>query len=164
MIAELFQRTIDMNGRLLGAVPGCWKDGKTTDPPARSSASTNAWSDAASDGVEKSTSNTTSCTPELSSRRSSSAWSRRGQGQTPIFSIEGASIATTTIVAAGLTRFPGEPQIGQCIAERAVPAGQQNDRQRERHEDMWPVMFQGIPIPHTSQPARCALHDRQPFE
>ena len=34
--------------------------------------------------------------PALSSRRSSSAWSRRGHGQTPICSIEGASIAITT--------------------------------------------------------------------
>ena len=98
MFAEL------RSGRLMctavalpASVAGCLKAGNTTDPPAAFSASTNAWSDAASDGVEKSTSNTTSLTSALSSRRSSSAWRRRGQGQTPIFSIDGASIATTTM-------------------------------------------------------------------
>jgi hypothetical protein len=79
------------------SAPGCLKDGSTTLPPALSSASTNARSDAGSDGEEKSTSNATSRTPALSSRRSKSACSRRGQGQTPICSIEGASMATTTI-------------------------------------------------------------------
>src|SRR6202011_5626508 len=76
---------------------GCLKEGSTTDPPALRNASRNAWSDLGSDGVEKSTSNTTSFTPALSSCRNNSACSRRGHGQTPTFSIEGASIATTTM-------------------------------------------------------------------
>jgi hypothetical protein len=42
-------------------------------------------------------SNAMSLTPALSSRLSRSAWSRRGHGQTPIFSMDVASIATTTI-------------------------------------------------------------------
>jgi hypothetical protein len=47
VVAELRQRTIDMDSRSITA--GCLKDGKTTDPPAVRSASTKVWSDAASD-------------------------------------------------------------------------------------------------------------------
>ena len=50
-------------------------------------------------------------------------------------------------VAGGLTRHPGEPQIGQCIAEHAVPAGRQHDGERNHDKDMRSVMFQVVPIP-----------------
>jgi hypothetical protein len=33
-------------------------------------------------------------------------------------------------VAGGIARLPGEAQVGQSVAERAVPTGQQNRRQR----------------------------------
>jgi hypothetical protein len=49
-------------------------------------------------------------------------------------------------VAGGLTRHPGEPRIGQCIAEHAVPAGRQHDGQRNHHKDMRPIVFQVVPI------------------
>ena len=75
----------------------CLKAGKTTDPPACFKAARNAASDAGSDGELKSTSNTMSRTPAASSRPINSAWRLRGQGQTPTFSIEGESIATTTM-------------------------------------------------------------------
>ena len=58
-------------------------------------------------------------------------------------------------IAAGLTRYPAEPQIGQCIAERAVPAGRQHDCQCNHHKDMRPVVFHVVPL-HTSQQAKCA--------
>jgi hypothetical protein len=94
----------------------------------------------------KSTSNTMSRTSALSSRRSKSAWRRRGRGQTPIFSIDGSIDRNNDNVAGGLTRHPGEPQIGQGIAEHAVPAGRQHDGQRNHHKDMRPVVFQVVPI------------------
>ena len=77
--------------------PGCLKDGRTTEPPAFCSASRNSRSDAGSDGVLKSTSKAMSLTPAESRRLSRSAYSRRGHGQTPIRSMDGASIAITTI-------------------------------------------------------------------
>ena len=53
-------------------------------------------------------------------------------------------------LAAGLTRLPGEPQIGQRIAKRAMPAGRQHDRQRNHHDDMRPVVFHVVPPAHLS--------------
>lgn len=49
-------------------------------------------------------------------------------------------------VAGGLTRHPGESQIGQGIAEHAVPAGRQRDGQYNHHKDMRPIAFQVVPI------------------
>ncbi len=89
------------SGRLMwiatGSAPGCLNAGSTTDPAASCRAAANSRSDAASDGALKSTSKAISRTPAFSSCRIKLACSRRGQGQTPTFSIEGASIATTTI-------------------------------------------------------------------
>ena len=51
-------------------------------------------------------------------------------------------------VAAGLTRLPGEPQIGQRTAQRTMQAGRQHDRQRNHHKDMRPVLFHVIPLAH----------------
>ncbi|MEH2518780.1 hypothetical protein V1279_004353 [Bradyrhizobium sp. AZCC 1610] len=49
-------------------------------------------------------------------------------------------------VAADLSRLPGEPQVGQGVAKRAVPAARQDDCQRNHHEDMRPISFHLVTI------------------
>lgn len=68
-----------------------------TDPPALRSASANARSDSGLDGELKSTSKAMPVAPASESLLINFACSSLGHGQTPIASMEGESIATTTI-------------------------------------------------------------------
>ena len=49
-------------------------------------------------------------------------------------------------VTASRPRLPGEAQIGERIAKRAVPSRGQHDRQRDHDKDMWPIAFHLAPL------------------
>ena len=96
----------------------------TTDPSALRSASTKARSDAGSEGVTE-----IDVEHDVAGHRRAYKLPQQfgmkhgaGQGQTPIFSIEGASIATTTMSPLASCDSQPEPQIRQCVAQAAMPA------------------------------------------
>ena len=79
-----------------------------------------------------------------------------GKGPWSLLPAQTWSVLTDLVIfAGGLALFPGEPEISQCIAEGAMPAGQQNGRQRDHHKNMRPKMFHLVPL-RASQPAKCA--------
>ena len=49
-------------------------------------------------------------------------------------------------IAGGLSRLPGEPQVGQCVTKRIVPAARQDDCERNHHENMRPISFHVVTI------------------
>jgi hypothetical protein len=49
-------------------------------------------------------------------------------------------------ITRGLSRLPGEPQVGQCVTKRAMPAARQDDCQRNYHENMRPISFHMVTI------------------
>ncbi|MFK4649532.1 hypothetical protein ABIF96_008106 [Bradyrhizobium ottawaense] len=51
-------------------------------------------------------------------------------------------------IAAGRTRLPAEPQIGERVAKRTMPSRGQHDRKRDHDENMRPITFHPI-LPRT---------------
>ena len=146
MIGELLQRAIDVDRRPLPpAAPGCLKDGSTTDPPALFSASTKAWSDAGSDGdAEIDVEDDVPHAGAVELPQQVGMQPARPGPDADLLD-RGGIDRDNDDIAAGLPLLPGEPQIGQRIAQRAVPAGRQNDRQRNHHKNMRPVVFHNVP-------------------
>src|ERR1700730_5776702 len=58
-------------------------------------------------------------------------------------------------IAAGVARHPSEAQVGQSVAESAMPAGQQNRRERQHDKNMWPILLQVLPLARLKLP-KCA--------